>query len=196
MTPPTPRLGVTSLTTMTRTLFSGGTVYDGTTGRPAEADVVVEDGRIVDVGPGLDGDEAVDCSGGYLSPGFFDCHVHVVMDAPSQMRLIETPFSLQFYQAAANLKKTLDIGITSVRDAGGADQGVKEAVAARDDPGPAHADLDHHAQPDRRARRRLEHLRGRRAASSSRTRVGPAGSWTGPTRCASGSASSSAPAPT
>ena len=121
---------------MTRTLFTGGTVYDGTTGRPAEADVVVEDGRIVDVGPGLDGDEAVDCSGGYLSPGFFDCHVHVTLDAPSQMRIMETPFSLQFYSAAANLKKTLDIGITSVRDAGGADLGIKEAVERGMIPGP------------------------------------------------------------
>ncbi len=136
MTPPTPGGGASNLTRMARTLFHGGTVYDGTTGRPAEADVVVEDGRILDVGPGLDGDEAVDCSGGYVSPGFFDCHVHVVMDAPSQMRLIETPFSLQFYQAAANLKKTLDIGITSVRDAGGADQGVKEAVQRGMIPGP------------------------------------------------------------
>jgi len=58
------------------------------------------------------------------------------MDAPSQMRLIETPFSLQFYQAAANLRKTLDIGITSVRDAGGADQGIKEAVQRGMIPGP------------------------------------------------------------
>jgi imidazolonepropionase-like amidohydrolase len=121
---------------MTRTLFSGGLVYDGTTGRPAEGDVVVEDGRIVDVGPGLDGDEVVDCSGGYLSPGFFDCHVHVTLDAPSQMQILETPFSLQFFQAAANLRKTLDVGITSVRDAGGADLGIKEAVERGMIPGP------------------------------------------------------------
>ena len=121
---------------MTRTLFSGGLVYDGTTAMPSEGDVVVEDGRIVEVGTDLDGDESVDCSGGYLSPGFFDCHVHVTMDAPSQMQLIETPFSLQFYSAAANLKKTLDIGITSVRDAGGADQGIKEAVLRGLIPGP------------------------------------------------------------
>ncbi len=121
---------------MTRTVFTGGLVYDGTTGRPAEGDVVVEDGRIVDVGPGLDGDESVDCTGGYLSPGFMDCHVHVTLDAPSQMRILETPFSLQFYSAAANLKKTLDIGLTTVRDAGGADLGIKEAVDRGMIPGP------------------------------------------------------------
>ena len=88
---------------MTRTVFTGGLVYDGTTAAPAEGDVVVEDGRIVDVGPGLDGDEVVDCSGGFVSPGFFDCHVHVVMDNPSFVEMIEQPFSLQFYKAAVNL---------------------------------------------------------------------------------------------
>jgi len=121
---------------VTRTIFAGGIVYDGTTGRPAPGDVVVEDGRIVDVGTGLDGDVAVDCSGGYLSPGFMDCHVHVTLDNPSQMRIIETPFSLQFFSAAANLRKTLDAGVTTIRDAGGADLGVKEAVDRGMIPGP------------------------------------------------------------
>ena len=123
-------------TATSRTLFTGGLVYDGTTGRPTEGDVVVEDGRILEVGTSLDGDESVDCSGGYLSPGFFDCHVHVTLDAPSQMRIMETPFSLQFYAAAENLRKTLATGVTSVRDAGGADQGIKEAVERGMIPGP------------------------------------------------------------
>jgi imidazolonepropionase-like amidohydrolase len=121
---------------MTRTLFTGGLVYDGTTGQPSEGDVVVDDGRIVDVGPGLDGDESVDCSGGFVSPGFYDCHVHVAMNTPSLQEMVESPFSLQFFNAAANLKKTLDIGITSVRDAGGADLGVKTAVDRGLIPGP------------------------------------------------------------
>jgi imidazolonepropionase-like amidohydrolase len=121
---------------MSRTVFSGGLVYDGTTAAAAEADVVVEDGRIVDVGPGLDGDEVVDCSGGFVSPGFYDCHVHVVMNTPSIQQMQEAPFSLQFFHAAANLKKTLDIGVTSVRDAGGADLGIKTAVDRGLIPGP------------------------------------------------------------
>jgi N-acyl-D-aspartate/D-glutamate deacylase len=39
-----------------RTVFRGGLVFDGTGSPPAAGDVVVEDGRIVDVGSGLDGD--------------------------------------------------------------------------------------------------------------------------------------------
>jgi imidazolonepropionase-like amidohydrolase len=36
---------------------------------------------------------------------------------------------MQFYEAARNLQATLAIGITTVRDAGGADLGIKQAVA-------------------------------------------------------------------
>jgi predicted amidohydrolase YtcJ len=57
---------------VTRTLLTGGRVIDGTAGPPAEADVLVEDGRILDVGPGLDGDEAVDVGGRYLLPGLIE----------------------------------------------------------------------------------------------------------------------------
>ncbi|HEU4864328.1 MAG TPA: amidohydrolase family protein [Candidatus Limnocylindria bacterium] len=113
---------------MTRILFSGGRVVDGTGADPADADVVVEDGRIVEVGPGLDGDERVDVTGKALLPGLFDCHTHVVFSTIDTMRRIQTPFSYRFYQAMHNLEATLRIGITTVRDAGGADLGVKQAV--------------------------------------------------------------------
>ena len=114
---------------MTRTVFRGGSVFDGTGADPRPADVVVEDGRIVDVGTGLDGDEAVELAGKTLLPGLFDCHVHVVMSHVDAWRMANTPFSYHFYEAARNLRATLRIGITSVRDAGGADLGIKQAVA-------------------------------------------------------------------
>jgi imidazolonepropionase-like amidohydrolase len=44
------------------------------------------------------------------------------------MRHLHTPFSYRFYEAAHNLRRTLAQGITSVRDAGGADLGVAQAV--------------------------------------------------------------------
>jgi len=112
---------------MTRTVFRGGRVFDGTA-TLASADVVVEDGRIVDVGPGLDGDEAVELAGRAVLPGLLDCHTHVVIDRIDFMRELETPFSYWFYVAIENLRKTLAIGITTVRDAAGADLGIKMAV--------------------------------------------------------------------
>jgi len=114
---------------MTRLLFRGGTIVDGTGADPTHADVVVEAGRILEVGVGLDGDQEVALDGKAVLPGLFDCHTHVVVSSIDTMRLIQTPFSYRFFQAAQNLEATLRIGITTVRDAGGADLGVKQAVA-------------------------------------------------------------------
>lgn len=111
-----------------RVVFRGGRVFDGSGSPPAPADVLVEDGRILEVGTGLDGDEAIDCTDSTLLPGLFDCHTHVMLDHIDLWRHVQTPFSYQFYVAARNLEKTLRIGITTVRDAGGADLGVKQAV--------------------------------------------------------------------
>jgi imidazolonepropionase-like amidohydrolase len=46
------------------------------------------------------------------------------------------PFSYQFFEAVANLEATLSIGITTIREAGGADLGIKQAVADGLIPGP------------------------------------------------------------
>jgi imidazolonepropionase-like amidohydrolase len=115
---------------MTRALFRNGSVFDGTGAPPAPADVVVEDGRIVDVGVGLDGDEDVDLGGRTLLPGLFDCHVHFTMSGELDLvKLMMRPFSLRYFEAVANMEATLRTGITSVREAGGSDLGVKTAVS-------------------------------------------------------------------
>jgi imidazolonepropionase-like amidohydrolase len=114
---------------VTRVLFAGGRLFDGTGAPPAPADVVVEDGRFAVVGSGLDGDELVDCTGATLLPGLIDCHVHVIISGVDPVRIAQTPFSYPFYQAVGNLRATLDAGVTTVRDAGGADLGLKQAVA-------------------------------------------------------------------
>jgi imidazolonepropionase-like amidohydrolase len=114
---------------MTRTVLTGGQIFDGTGSSVAAGDVAISEGRIVDVGIGLDGDTAVDVSGLTLLPGFFDCHVHVMFSGIDLVGRLQRPFSYQFFQAARNLSATLDCGITRVRDAGGADLGVQRAVA-------------------------------------------------------------------
>ena len=120
---------------MTRILFHGGTIVDPVMGR-AENDVLVEDGRIVAIDTGLDGEEAVDCSGRYLFPGLFDCHVHLAYTHIDLWKHIHTPLSYNFYLAIGNMARTLECGITTVRDAGGADLGMKEAVRDGLIPGP------------------------------------------------------------
>jgi imidazolonepropionase-like amidohydrolase len=114
---------------VTRTLLTGGLVFDGTGTSPEKADVLVEGGRIVEVGTGLDGDEAVDVGGRHLLPGLFDCHTHVTLTSVDLMGILQAPFSYRFFQTVQNLAATLQAGITTVRDAAGADAGVKRAVA-------------------------------------------------------------------
>jgi imidazolonepropionase-like amidohydrolase len=115
---------------MSRVLLSGGRVFDGTGAPLADADVVLDDGRIVEVGLGLDGDRAVDVTGKTLLPGLFDCHVHLAMryEDFDESRLMNEPFSLPFFRMAENLRTTLALGITTVRDAMGADAGLRMAV--------------------------------------------------------------------
>jgi imidazolonepropionase-like amidohydrolase len=113
---------------MTRTLLSGGEVFDSRTGAIVAADLVIEDGRITDLGSGLDGDEQVDVTGRTLLPGLFDCHTHILITHVDIWKILQEPFSLKFYLAEKNLEATLGIGITTIRDAGGADLGIKTAV--------------------------------------------------------------------
>jgi len=114
---------------MSRTVLTGGQVFDGTGGDPERADVAIEDDRIVELGTGLDGDVEVDVRDRTILPGMFDCHTHVCLSNVDLWGHNQQPFSYEFYEAAKNLQRTLAIGITSVRDAGGADLGIKQAVA-------------------------------------------------------------------
>jgi len=59
------------------TIIKGGTVV--TAERSFAADVLVDNGVIVDVGAGLAGDETLDASGCYVMPGGIDPHTHLEM---------------------------------------------------------------------------------------------------------------------
>jgi imidazolonepropionase-like amidohydrolase len=119
-----------------RTVFTGADVFDGTGAAPAPADVLIQDGRILDVGTGLDGDVEVDATGRTILPGFFDCHVHVVIDSIDMMRHLQQPFGYSYYVAAKNLAAILAVGITTIRDAAGADLAIKQALEDGIIPGP------------------------------------------------------------
>jgi imidazolonepropionase-like amidohydrolase len=113
-----------------RTVLTGGQIFDGTGSPLADGDVVFEDGRIVDVGPGLDGDESVDVAGKTLLPGLFDCHIHVTAryEDFDETLTLHRPFSYRFFLYAGILRQTIGVGITTIREASGADLGLKMAV--------------------------------------------------------------------
>jgi imidazolonepropionase-like amidohydrolase len=120
---------------MAYTLIHGGTLIDGTGGKPmTNAAVSILDNKIHTVGSGgavtlpTDNMDMLDVKGGYILPGLIDTHVHMMLEIDDLRVTMATPFSLNFYKAIQYMRRTLDAGITSVRDAGGTDLGVKQAV--------------------------------------------------------------------
>ncbi len=64
---------------MSTILIRGGTVVDGTGAPGVAADVLVRDGRVAEVRPGLPADGAdtvLDATGCVVAPGFIDIHTH------------------------------------------------------------------------------------------------------------------------
>ncbi|WP_028280379.1 amidohydrolase family protein [Arthrobacter sp. H5] len=120
--------------TPTPTVFTNGHVFDGERFLPGAVDVVFRGTTIEAVGQGLgvspDYADAtvVDCSGRTVLPGLIDLHIHATTSNPGSIQALAEPFSLQFYESVRNLEATLRAGITTARDAGGADLGAKTAV--------------------------------------------------------------------
>ena len=79
---------------------------------------------------------AIDCGGRTLMPGLIDCHVHTHHSEVYINRMEAVPLTLMMARSAGRLKRMLDRGFTTVRDAGGADWGTKTAVESGLIPGP------------------------------------------------------------
>jgi N-acyl-D-aspartate/D-glutamate deacylase len=54
----------------------GGIVVDGTGSPPAQADVGITDGKVVEIGDSVRGERQIDASGRLVVPGFIDIHTH------------------------------------------------------------------------------------------------------------------------
>ena len=80
----------------------------------------------------------VDAEGLTLLPGLIDCHVHLGSPGTGLNlgERLATPSSLDILTCVESCRKTLAAGFTSVRDAGGAPQGVRMAVERGFFPGP------------------------------------------------------------
>jgi imidazolonepropionase-like amidohydrolase len=118
-------------------------IIDCTGKDPIENGTVVIEGdrikEVLDTAPGSlpGGVEKIDCRGKTLLPGLIDAHVHIgSVDATFTEQQRKNFTSTLVIQAVKNLKDTLDQGFTSIRDAGGADPGFRQAVSDGLVPGP------------------------------------------------------------
>lgn len=120
--------------------LTGATLIDGTGRDPIEdVTVIIEDERIASVlarGPVPRDAQVLEVDGMTVLPGLIDTHVHAVFNGFDLMRSLMTPPALALYRAIPNLWATLDGGITTIRDAGGAPRGLKMAVEEKIFPGP------------------------------------------------------------
>src|SRR3984893_14343555 len=118
---------------MAALIFADCAVLDGTHNeRREDHHVLVERGHIKEVSDRpikSAGAETIELAGRTLMPGLIDAHVHAIAVDAVLARLVEQPMTLTSLQAGRVLEGMLARGFTTVRDAGGADGGLAEAIA-------------------------------------------------------------------
>jgi imidazolonepropionase-like amidohydrolase len=125
---------------MTTTAITNATLIDGAGRDPVtNATLIIEDERITHVGAGIDPPrdaEVIDAGGRTLMPGMIDCHVHLYGRVANLQERLLTPPSLALFYGARNALRTLNAGVTTVRDASGSPAGFKMAIERGLIPGP------------------------------------------------------------
>lgn len=119
----------------TQLILENATIVDATSPEPREGlSIVIEGNTIRDVTsePVRGGDaRRIDVRGKTILPGLIDCHNHIFLSEVYTRRLEAVPVTLMTARAVATLSESLDRGFTTMRDAGGADWGIKQAVEQR-----------------------------------------------------------------
>ena len=93
--------------------------------------VLVEDEHIREVSDralSASGATVFDLRGLVLMPGLIDAHAHVYLSEVNIGLLADIPLTLMAARAGPLMQAMLDRGFTTVRDTGGADWGIREAV--------------------------------------------------------------------
>lgn len=114
-------------------LLTNADLVDGNAAEPRRGvHVLIEGGYISRVSESpIEAPEArvIDLTGRTLMPGLIDCHVHVIATTADLGANMLLPDSLVTARATPILKGMLERGFTTVRDVGGADRGIQQAVA-------------------------------------------------------------------
>ncbi|MCA3189729.1 MULTISPECIES: amidohydrolase family protein [unclassified Cupriavidus] len=125
---------------MTQILLQGGNVLDPVRGALLPRhDVLIDGERIVEVSATpihAPHARVIDVTGKTVMPGLIDLHVHVLASLANLGVNAVQPNVLVAFRAMPIMRGMLERGFTTVRDAGGADWGLSQAVATGLIPGP------------------------------------------------------------
>ncbi len=134
-------LGLTLPVTAQIIALKAARLFDGKSDRLLPNAVVLVEGTLIKaVGSNLAipaEAKVIDLGDATLSPGFIDAHTHLTFEASSDYRQdfidgFRRPIPEQAYYAAANAKKLLEAGFTTVRDVGSSnflDVSLRDAIA-------------------------------------------------------------------
>jgi imidazolonepropionase-like amidohydrolase len=91
--------------------------------------ISISDGRVAAFDSAVAADETIDLQDRAVLPGFIDAHFHAYASHVDVPHLETLPLSYIAHHASGLLSQALDRGFTTVRDAGGADWGLAQALA-------------------------------------------------------------------
>ena len=141
------------------TVIRGGTLIDGTGKSPLKnCLVIVEGSKITAVGekkevkvPKAEGIQMIEADGKTIMPGLIDSHLHMKGNGESKdyyMIPLRNNSIDRSLKAVANLKKTLEMGFTTIRDGGSGyswmDVALRNAINRDDIVGPRYLATGYH----------------------------------------------------
>jgi len=126
-------------------VLHAGRVLDVKTGKAAaDQTIVIEDGKIVSVGPASDAKIAsdavkIDLPNATVLPGLIDAHTHITYDPQFGYDRLAISVPRETLTGAKNARITLLAGFTTIRNVGASgfsDVALRDAINAGDVPGP------------------------------------------------------------
>jgi len=140
-------------------VIKGGTLIDGTGRAPIKkATVIIEGTKIASVVedgkipvPAGDGVEIIEAEGKTIMPGLIDSHVHIYTNGESKeftsMPIRDNPLT-RAMMSVPRLKRTLEMGITTLRDGGSGwgwlEVALRDAIIRGDISGPRYFTTGYH----------------------------------------------------
>ncbi|WP_096385967.1 amidohydrolase family protein [Hafnia sp. CBA7124] len=112
-------------------LLKNANIFDGKNNEIKSGDIIIDGGFIQSITKDVEvidkNTQVIDLQGKYVMPGLIDAHVHITASRIDLNQDYEYP-GYMYARSFHFLKDMINRGFTSVRDAGGADVGIKTAV--------------------------------------------------------------------